>query len=535
VYLSPSGSDSAACTEAGPCRSFDRGYRVSPAGGDVQLVGGSYGAQALANIPAKGSAAKVTFHPAPGATVTTGYLNVANTDNVEIDSVTTSGWGIRDGSAHVILRDVKALDVSSGGYFGGSDDVQIIGGEIGRVDPEDGIHFNNAGGTNTNITIDGLFEHDLTRDRDPSAHDDCIQTGDVTNLVIRNSRFFNCGTQGLFLNPYNGGVTKNIILENNWFGTAQLGYNIVYVGEAQGVTMRNNSFTGGMYVDGPTSSGVTMVNNMLNVDAYTCQTLASASDLFDYNLSPNTCSGAKHHLVKAGLVAQYTNGSTTDAAAFDLHLKAGATAIDEGSPTGSAANDFDRQARPIGGAPDIGADEYGTGPLGPPSTPGGGGGAGGGASTGAPPATGAGGVPTPPPAKPSGSAAASPSAVATVLASLPSAAAAALRRVDAAKAGTKAPLTAAGIDDSAICRVARKGCVTSTKLRVVLTRAMKARLVFRKVRPGHRAKVVRVSSLRLKRGANVLRLRARGLGKGRYHVVLRTTNGASADVPLRVG
>ena len=63
----------------------------------------------------------------------------------------------------------------------------------------------------------------------------------MTNLVIRNSRFVNCGTQGVFLNPYNGGVTKNVTIENNFFGTAQLGYNILYVGDAVGVTVRNNS------------------------------------------------------------------------------------------------------------------------------------------------------------------------------------------------------------------------------------------------------------------------------------------------------
>ncbi|MCW2986764.1 MAG: hypothetical protein JWR63_4334, partial [Conexibacter sp.] len=374
VFLSPAGSDSAACTQAAPCRSFDRGYRVSPAGGEVELAAGGYGAQTLANLPVKASGAKVVFRPAAGAAVSTGYLNFDNTDNAEVRSITTTGWGIRGNSAHIVLRDVKALDVTSGGYFGGADDVQILGGEIGRVDPEDGIHFNNAYGTNSNITIDGLFEHDLTRTKDPSSHDDCIQTGDVTNLVIRNSRFVNCGTQGIFLNPYNGGATKNITLENNWFGTAQLGYNIIYVGEAQGVLMRNNSITGSMYINGATSTAVKMIDNIINVDSYTCQTLASASDTFDYNLTPTTCAGATHHLVKSGVVSQFANGTTSTAAAFDLHLKAGAAAIDKGSPSGSAANDYDRQARPIGAGPDIGADEYGTGPLGPPSTPPAGGG-----------------------------------------------------------------------------------------------------------------------------------------------------------------
>jgi hypothetical protein len=520
VYVSPTGSDTAPCTQAAPCRSFDRGVSVSPAGGEVEAAAGSYGDQTLEDLPSKG--AKVVVRPAAGAAVSTGYLNFDNAQSIEVRSVTTSGWGIRGSSAHIVLRDVKALDATSGGYFGGADDVQIIGGEIGRIDPEDGIHFNNAYGTNSNITIDGLFEHDLTRDQDPTSHDDCIQTGDVTNLVVRNSRFINCGTQGLFLNPYNGGATKNITLENNWFGTAQLGYNIIYVGEAQGVVMRNNSITGGMYIDNATSSGVQMIDNIINVEAYTCETMVDASDVFDYNLTPESCAGATHHLVKSNVVSQFVNGTTGTAAAFDLHLKSGATAIDKGSPAGSAANDFDGQARPIGGAPDIGADEYGTGPLAPPGTGGG---------TPAPPA------PKPPagggktPAPPSGSAAA---AKAAVLSTLPPAAAVALSRTSVVKAGTKAPLTGAGIDARQICRVARKGCRGVTSVRIVTSRASKARLQIRRVWPGHRAKLVRVSTVHLKKGTNVIRIRARGLRAARYHIILRTTNGATADLPLRV-
>jgi hypothetical protein len=534
VYLSPNGNDGAPCTQAAPCKTFDRGYRVSPAGGDVELAGGTYGGQSLTNLPVKPSAAKVVFRPAAGASVRIGYLDVVNSDNIEVRSMATGGWGLRSGAAHVILRDLTANDLTqAAGYFSGSDDIQIIGGEIARTDPNDGIHMNNGSGSNTNIVIDGLLMHDLTINRDSTSHNDCIQTGDVTNLTIRNSRFVNCGTQGVFLNPYNGGATRNVLIENSWFGKAQLGYNVLYVGDAVGVTVRNNSFTGQVTSYNPASfTHLKMVNNIFaGNDSYNCGGLASKSEIFDYNQSSGSCGSAKHHTASSAVASQFTSTSN-DASVFDLHLKAGAPAIDKGSPTDSAANDYDGQARPIGGAPDAGADEYGTGPLGPPSSGGGtpppaGGGDAPGTGGGAPPATGS----TPAGSTPGG---AGPSAVAAVLASLPAAAAAALRQADSAKAGSKAPLTAAGIDDGQICRKARKGCVTTTALHVVLTKATKVRLVFRKVRPGQRAKIVRTTTVRLKRGAHVLHVRARGLGKGRYHLVLRTTNGATADVPLRV-
>ena len=52
-----------------------------------------------------------------------------------------------------------------------------------------------------------------------------------------------------------------------------------------------------------------------------------------------------------------------DAAGGNLHLVAGATAvIDQASPLSQVSDDFDGDSRPIGSAPDIGADEYGMAP-----------------------------------------------------------------------------------------------------------------------------------------------------------------------------
>lgn len=539
LYLSPNGNDGAACSQAAPCKTFDRAYRASPAGGDVELAAGTYGGQDLENLPVKSSTAKVLFRPAAGAAVRIGYLDVVNSDNIEVRSMATGGWGVRNGAAHIILRDLTANDLTAAaGYFSGSDDVQILGGEIARTDPNDGIHMNNGGGSNTNITIDGLFEHDLTLTRDPTSHNDCIQTGDVTNLVIRNSRFVNCGTQGVFLNPYGGGVTKNVLVENNWFGEAQLGYNILYIGDAVGVTVRNNSATGQVYSYNPASfTHLKMVNNIFaGNDSYNCSDLASKSEVFDYNQSSGTCGRATHHTGKSTVLTQFTSTSS-NASAFDLHLKAGAPAINAGSPTDSAANDIDGQARPIDGKPDAGADEYGTGPLGPPGggtgggTGGGGTGGGtggGGTGGGGTGGTGTGGTP------PASAASKPPAAVAAVLATLPAEAAAALRNADVADAGSAKPLTAAGIDDAKICRRVRRGCKSATKLHVVLTKSTDIRLVFRKVRPGQRAKIVRVTTVHLAQGARTIRIKARGLGTGSYRLTVRTENGANAQLALRV-
>src|SRR5207253_4747627 len=60
--------------------------------------------------------------------------------------------------------------------------------------------------------------------------------------------------------------------------------------------------------------------------------------------------------------------SYKDRANVDLHLLAGSTAIDHGSPTNYPSVDFDGQARPYGPRADAGADEV-TGSAPPPPPP----------------------------------------------------------------------------------------------------------------------------------------------------------------------
>jgi hypothetical protein len=66
------------------------------------------------------------------------------------------------------------------------------------------------------------------------------------------------------------------------------------------------------------------------------------------------------------LLGNLTNaqpGWFADTASGDLHLQPSATAaIDQAAPLAGVADDFDGDWRPIGPAPDVGADEYGEPP-----------------------------------------------------------------------------------------------------------------------------------------------------------------------------
>lgn len=80
-YVSPKGSDSNACTEARPCRSFDRAARVARPGQVVEVADGTYGDVSLRG-GSKGGQGRIVFQAAPGATPSAGDLDVRNRSHV---------------------------------------------------------------------------------------------------------------------------------------------------------------------------------------------------------------------------------------------------------------------------------------------------------------------------------------------------------------------------------------------------------------------------------------------------------------------
>src|ERR1044071_5917682 len=67
-YVTTSGSDSNACTQTAPCKSFNAAYGKAVAGDVVEVAAGTYGGQSIA--PRTLSRPKVTIRPASGASVT---------------------------------------------------------------------------------------------------------------------------------------------------------------------------------------------------------------------------------------------------------------------------------------------------------------------------------------------------------------------------------------------------------------------------------------------------------------------------------
>ena len=362
AYLSPSGSDSNACTQAAPCKSFDRAYRVAAPGATVELAAGSYPAQTLTTDSSKTSASDVVFRPASGASVTLGDLTIL-ADHLELRDLTVNNSVSTKTSADdVTLRNLDMLGI----FLEGSSNVSVLGGRVhcgycsyhSQISAESGVNV-----APTNVLIDGVLFEDWQA-AVSGQHTECLQIGGGIGITIRNSTFRKCATatpnsatSNIHVSWYGTGPeTRNVTIENNFIYESGNPFSIQAV-NYPGLRIRYNSIVGPIVVFGGQGDGipVEITGNILGYTAGMCdaQPLGSGSAnsttdplTWRYNvISGGTCGGTDRNAVYG-----YTNQDT------DLHLGAGAAAINAGDPTSYPSTDIDGNTRSAG-TPDAGADE----------------------------------------------------------------------------------------------------------------------------------------------------------------------------------
>ncbi len=368
VFVSTSGSDAASCSQAAPCLSFNRAYRIAAPGQVVEVAGGSYGAQTIGADASKTSGSDVVFRPAAGASVTVTSFDL-HASHLELRDIRyTSSPFLRT------WRDVD--DVTFRNLTGpmftvmGSSNVSFLGGSFGPVDNRySSVQSEGANDAKvaTNVLFDGVTIHDY-RMTDGSSHVDCLHVFGANGLTVRNSRFQNCEAFAiLFTKIPNSSVPTptNVTLENNFFDCCRSGYFSVYLGDQHGelwsnFLVRNNSTDKpiGIGPQNTTGSGLRFFGNV----GPSFQGCGRPGVSVDYNVwySGSKC-GGNDKVAAAGFVNQ---------AAYDFHLVAGAAAINAGNPASYPSTDIDGQTRPAEGAPDAGADETsGSAPPPPPPPP----------------------------------------------------------------------------------------------------------------------------------------------------------------------
>ena len=265
--------------------------------------------------------------------------------HVEFRDLAADDWYARTPADDVILRN---LDVDLF-IIGSASNVQILGGDVGPHENSDPIVGQWAGPPPTGIVIDGVHFHDIVKVA-PEAHTECLQFTAGVDVTIRNSRFERCTHTMIFIKADQGPL-RNFLIENNWFDRTIDGYYSLRLAAKEGrvcqdFLVRNNSALQAMYSDCEAKNVRFVANLQPEKSAYSCSTSFGA--VWDWNIYGSGEPCGPHDLV-ASL-------GFRDPAAFDLHLRRDAAAVDR-SPAVAPRTDIDGQARPLGSRPDAGADE----------------------------------------------------------------------------------------------------------------------------------------------------------------------------------
>ena len=233
-YVSPSGSDAGSCTQAAPCRSLDRAYRVAQPGDVVEMAAGTYPDQDIPFVPGRVGPA-VDF--VEGGRVILGGLSIAG-DYVTVRGIETTykgtapgagnqqGVWVDQGASYVTLIDVDAGSVGS--WM--ADHLTVRGGDYGPCHAVTGLNVcgNNKQDVSTDVLIENAYFHDLEYDASaPGAHWECMYLNGSRNTIVRGNRFERCAIFDLFVTISGPDARvlghQNLTIENNYFAPATNG------------------------------------------------------------------------------------------------------------------------------------------------------------------------------------------------------------------------------------------------------------------------------------------------------------------------
>lgn len=258
LYLSPSGSDANACTQAAPCRSFERAYALAQLGAVVSVGSGVYPAQNFAGgyqASQPAGTKPITFRGEIG--------NLVRQLHVGSPNITFDGIHVDAGGSKTV-----------GAAFESGGNVTFKNGSIGNVIDEKGALV--AG---SNFTFDNVRFHDVVLVTE-GVHNECVYAIGVPSMTVRNSTFTNCATMDLFFTYGSWWSPKpptygNVTLEGNQFGASRFAngacchYYGLYIGwiadpppgELTGWAIRNNWFENDVSVSPSVGQGNVFCGN----------------------------------------------------------------------------------------------------------------------------------------------------------------------------------------------------------------------------------------------------------------------------------
>ncbi|HXD56179.1 MAG TPA: hypothetical protein VN618_15595 [Solirubrobacteraceae bacterium] len=325
LYVSPAGSNSGGCTAKAPCRSLDFAYRTAPGGSTVLLRSGRYPGQWIGGEGPDRTAGRVTFRPAPGATVGfDGTIDIFDSHvelrGLRVQDVTVGDFDQTAGRPNP--TDVRLIDLRGRNFqIDSATHVTVKGGSWGPASACGGPY----GGTNnsirditgvvpSDILIEGVAIHDVQSYDLTSCHIEGLAIFAGRRITVRGSRFYGNSIYDVFVQA-NSGPVSGLLFERNWMAMpvgldgAENGTVIGFSAITSGVTLRDNRFNYIVSLDddglNPTFSGFVLSGNV-GVLPYAGCSLRGI--VWDHNLWRNgACSGSDVSM--RGRRLPYVNGS----------------------------------------------------------------------------------------------------------------------------------------------------------------------------------------------------------------------------------
>jgi len=230
LFISPSGKDSAVCSEVAPCLSMGHAFEKAVAGQTVRMLSGSYGAQTIQG--AEKGAAHVVFAPASGASVkVTGTILVVGShvsiSGIGVQDVTVGNYDQTPGRPNP--SDVSLLNLTGRNFqIDSAKNVTVEGGSWGPASACGGpVGGNNnsirepiPGVAPENIVINNTVIHDVQSYNLIECHIEGLAIFAGNHVTVSNSKFYGNSIYDVFIQANSGGSPNNVTLRGNWMADA---------------------------------------------------------------------------------------------------------------------------------------------------------------------------------------------------------------------------------------------------------------------------------------------------------------------------
>lgn len=408
-YVAPTGDDANPGTESQPWRTIQKAADTVLAGETVYIRAGTYEERV---VPRNSGAADrfITYAAYPGETVTIdgtniivpewgGLFDISGPEYIRVSAlrITNAGPNLHnpgiqvDGSSHIIVENNYVYNtMDSGIAVWNSADVVVDGNEVGEA-CQGGYNECISVGVTDGFEVRNNLVHDSQKEgicaKDGSSNGRVYgnevygteavgfyvdaQARHTFNIEVFNNIAHDIVEDGFAIASEVGGLLENVRVYNN------IAYHNGWVGihvtdccidthplssiEIVNNTLYNNGWDpwgGGIAVDNTQAEGIVVRNNIcsqnLSFQIAVGADVPEQSVTVDHNLidgyraGESEIYGEDHVEGDPGFVR---------AAEADFHLEVNSPAIDRGLAVGAPAQDFDREARPVGSEFDIGADE----------------------------------------------------------------------------------------------------------------------------------------------------------------------------------